>query len=201
MNRIASITLLAGLFAALAPGSADAGVIINVYQSGSNVVMSGSGTLDTTDLSFYNNQSQAGDIASGSGRLIMGAAAGTSVDLYSGISGPSTFGNGSDNTPSSGSGNVFGVIYYGGYLITPHSYTSGASLSATDTYSGYSLSNLGLTAGQTYTYTWGSGGHTDSLVIDTFAPTAVPEPSSLAMCGLAGLIGAAYAWRRRKRAA
>jgi hypothetical protein len=29
----------------------------------------------------------------------------------------------------------------------------------------------------------------------------VPEPSSLAMCGLAGLIGSAYAWRRRKRAA
>jgi PEP-CTERM motif len=34
----------------------------------------------------------------------------------------------------------------------------------------------------------------------SFTPSAVPEPSSLAMCGLAGAIGAAYAWRRRKRA-
>jgi hypothetical protein len=35
----------------------------------------------------------------------------------------------------------------------------------------------------------------------TLTSSAVPEPSSLAMCGLAGLIGSAYAWRRRKRAA
>ena len=30
---------------------------------------------------------------------------------------------------------------------------------------------------------------------------AVPEPSSLALCGIAGLIGTAFAWRRRHRAA
>jgi hypothetical protein len=35
----------------------------------------------------------------------------------------------------------------------------------------------------------------------TASPSAVPEPSSLAMCGLAGAIGSAYAWRRRKRIA
>jgi hypothetical protein len=32
-------------------------------------------------------------------------------------------------------------------------------------------------------------------------PSAVPEPSSLVMGGLAGVIGSAYAWRRRKQAA
>jgi hypothetical protein len=35
----------------------------------------------------------------------------------------------------------------------------------------------------------------------TFQATVVPEPSSFALCGLAGLSGLGYAWRRRKRAA
>jgi PEP-CTERM motif len=30
---------------------------------------------------------------------------------------------------------------------------------------------------------------------------SVPEPSSLALCGIAGLSGLGYAWRRRRRAA
>ena len=30
--------------------------------------------------------------------------------------------------------------------------------------------------------------------------TAVPEPSSMALCGIAGLLGSGYAWRRRGKA-
>ena len=32
------------------------------------------------------------------------------------------------------------------------------------------------------------------------AGSVVPEPSSIAMCGLAGLVGTGYAWRRRRKA-
>jgi hypothetical protein len=35
----------------------------------------------------------------------------------------------------------------------------------------------------------------------TVTSTAVPEPSSVALCGIAGLTGLGYAWRRRNRAA
>jgi hypothetical protein len=37
--------------------------------------------------------------------------------------------------------------------------------------------------------------------IGTFQATAAPQPSSLALCGIAGLSGLGYAWRRRKRVA
>jgi hypothetical protein len=38
----------------------------------------------------------------------------------------------------------------------------------------------------------------DVSMSGTISPSVVPEPSSIALCGLAGLIGSAYAWRRRK---
>jgi PEP-CTERM motif len=36
------------------------------------------------------------------------------------------------------------------------------------------------------------------LMTGTISPSVVPEPSSVVLCGLAGLISSAYAWRRRK---
>jgi hypothetical protein len=38
------------------------------------------------------------------------------------------------------------------------------------------------------------------VTFGTATPAAVPEPSSLALCGIAGMMGAAFAWRRRHRA-
>jgi hypothetical protein len=60
-------------------------------------------------------------------------------------------------------------------------------------YDDYFATSLGY-----FTYTNLSATSTFTAVV---TPSAVPEPSSLAMCGLAGLIGSAYAWRRRKRLA
>jgi hypothetical protein len=39
------------------------------------------------------------------------------------------------------------------------------------------------------------------ITLSVSEPSAVPEPSSLALCALAGAIGSAYAWRHRKQAA
>ncbi len=63
-------------------------------------------------------------------------------------------------------------------------------VSSSDTYAG----------GQLYSGTTGYSSY-DVIFAEGVVPASVPEPSSLAMCGLAGLIGSAYAWRSRKRAA
>ncbi len=62
---------------------------------------------------------------------------------------------------------------------------------------GYSVNMYGIgSSGYVYADSANQGGSPSSFTL-----TAVPEPSSLAMCVIAGLIGSAYAWRRRERAA
>jgi hypothetical protein len=71
-------------------------------------------------------------------------------------------------------------------LIVPTGYTSGANISSTQTFTGQTLSSLGLTNG-TYTYTW-SGGSIDVVVgIGLGGPTPTPTPTSIG-----GGIGAWY---------
>jgi hypothetical protein len=199
MKTFSFVTLIVALLAW--SSAAQAEVIINVYQSGSDVIASGSGTLDTTNLSIIsfgiNTPYVAGIAAS-----IREGQSGSDYEVFSAVSGPSSFGSGYPFNPDSFSGDVFGVDGANHTLYTPVAYTSGASLSSIDTFNNTTLADLGLTTG-TYTYTWGADAHADSLVLNigSSPSAAVPEPSSLAMCGLASLIGSAYAWRRRQRAA
>jgi hypothetical protein len=85
-------------------------------------------------------------------------------------------------------------------LFFPAPYVSGNSLNATDTYANTTISGLGLTPG-TYTWTWGTGAHADSLTVQVGpgAPTGAPEPST----ALVAVIGAAafvtYGWSRHRR--
>jgi hypothetical protein len=68
-------------------------------------------------------------------------------------------------------------------LVVPTGYTTGESLSSTQTFSNQSFSSLGLTVG-TYTYTWGSGANASSLDVivgsggsPSPAPSPTPAPS------------------------
>jgi hypothetical protein len=47
----------------------------------------------------------------------------------------------------------------------------------------------------------GQGAYFGPSFVAALAPAAVPEPSTLASAGIAGLIGCGVAWRRRKRTA
>ena len=165
---------------------------LTIYESGSNVVMTASGTIDLDGLTLV--ESSVGPFMGGglgpfSATFVMGANGGYGK-TYSGFTTtPSNFGTGGGAGPTSTSGDIFGIFTQGAppyFLIVPTGYTSGTNISSTQTFTGQTLSSLGLTAG-TYTYTWGSGKSLSVVVGGTPGPTPTPTSTSVG-----GGIGAWY---------
>jgi hypothetical protein len=180
--------------------SAEAGVVITIQQVGSNVDVTGSGSLNLTALTLEPGGpfTQPPGMIPFDAEVVVGTIAGGSVNGYSGISGPTNFGSGVSASPNSGSGSIFGIEGSVPDLLVPVGYTSGTALgTSTDVYSG-SLSSLGLTPG-TYTWTWGSGATADSLTVNIVSPTAVPEPSTAVLAAFGAVTLCAYRWCRHRR--
>ena len=144
--------------------------------------MSASGTVDLTGLTLVNSNQFGGQggIGINSATFICGAN-GSYFDSYSGFTNtPSNFGTGGGGANSSGSGDQFGVIFQGAppyFLVVPTGYTSGTQITSSQTFTGQTLSSLGLTNG-TYTYTW-SGGSFDVVVgAGLGGPTPTPTATS-----------------------
>jgi len=199
---LAALALAPVLFTPQAKGS----FIMNISQSGSNVVGTGSGTLNLAALTFAgdygsNGGEVWGHIPIGGSLADLGPPASPKVAGYTGATGPSSFGTGGDHVASSGSGNPAGLNsdFQGirPYIFVPEGYVSGSSLSDTSTWDGTTLAALGLTVG-TYTYTWGTGATADSLTLNIGpAAPSVPEPGSLCLLATGGAALLFQRWRKR----
>jgi PEP-CTERM motif len=167
-------------------GQAEASVVIDIYQSGGDVITTESGSVDLTDLTYNYSSPGQGGMTPSAGDIVIGGPA--NGDVYFSVSGPASFGTGGFASASSNSGDVFAIGL--GQLAVPSGYVSGTALSGSSTYDGQTLVSLGLTPGK-YVYTWGSRPDADSLTVDI---TSVPEPSTWAMMilGFAGLGLAGY---------
>jgi len=204
MNRSVLSLVLATLLIGAA-GRADAGIIINVQQVGSDVVATGSGSIDLTGLTLVSSSGafDLGRVFPAAGTILEGPTSGIPlVSEYSGVTGPTSFGPGVSNiSASSGSGDIFGVAGLFAHIELPLTYTSGTLLSpATDTYTGTTIAGMGLIPG-TYTYHWGDPTHPDPARTLTVQIGPVPEPASLAIWGLGALGCAIAGYRRRKKTA
>ena len=94
----------------------------------------------------------------------------TPVEQYGGASltYPTSFGPGGAGGPPISSGSTFGIIPGGAsgrMLLVPSGYTSNTIISGTSLYTSNTIAGMGLSGG-TYTWSWGSGGNTSTLVMN-----------------------------------
>jgi hypothetical protein len=199
--------MLAAAILVFGAETARAELIINITQVpnddpigyGYNVVMTASGTIDLSGLTYLGSGSNGPGIDPGSAQVILGAVGTTSdASFYYGATGPHYLGYGGASGATLGNGDIIGVVGFENEIIVPQGYTSGSPLTATDTYYDETLLGLGITTTGTVTYTWGDP---DSLVLNIIAAAAVPEPSSafLAALGAGAVAILAYGRTHHRR--
>jgi hypothetical protein len=153
--------------------STPTGFTVNVSQVGPNVVWSGSGSFNLTDLTLNQNlPGVTGGYNKSFAQFVVGSSSPVNATTYSGSSFttfPANFGSGSGTPPSSSSGSIFGVVQTSGTggpreVLVPQGYTSGTEISGSMTYNSQTIAGMGLTPG-TYTWSWGTGGNTSTIVM------------------------------------
>ena len=179
-------------------------IILTVKQDGNDVVVVGSGSANTTSLEnppgspeprydyenvFFYNQIYAGLDASTD---IINSQP-VDVNLWSGITGPSSFGTDTNFSayPNSASGDLFGIVSGIGQslLVLPLNYMSGENLNGTSRFSNLTLADFVLNPA-VFTWNWGMGQNADSFQL-RIEPVPVPAPLPLA--------GVPIAWKMAKR--
>jgi hypothetical protein len=185
------LTIATGTYPALAA------FVVDFNEVGPNVVATGTGSIDTADLTL----GDTGLVAAGEGMIPVlgalfitpGSEANATQWLFSG--GPTSFGTGgnSDASAESGDSFVFAPTSPSQFqFLLPGDYVSGAPLSDTETWTNATFASLGLVDGSSFVWTWGSGSDADSFQI------VVPEPGSIGLLasGLV-LLGRCRTARRR----
>ncbi len=193
-------------FFTLAAQPTNAAILLQVEQLGNDVVITGSGSANTTALTnegidnTWTNVLTDNQIAAGADAFSNGQ-----VTLWSGIMGPASFG--SDPTfsqnPDNGSSSLFGIVASNltpsPQIFLPQDYISGASLTGTSTFLSSSLSSLGFAPGSTFTWSWGSGGSADSLVLKVLSASPAQVPAPLPIAGASLAFAQSRLLRRRLR--
>jgi hypothetical protein len=144
---------------------------VTLEEVGTNVVATGSGTLDLTDLTFGGVSTLGGEMMPSNGTIFTGPASGAAVEDFGSVIGPTSFGSGSGTGADSGSGDLVGIASGFGHVV-PFEIVVGEALSDTSTYDNQTFSSLGVTPG-TYEWTWGTGADADSFTLQI---GAVPAP-------------------------
>jgi hypothetical protein len=173
--------------------------IVTFAQVGTDVVATGSGTLDLTTLKSLTVNAFSPGVEAVAGIVVIGPQPGSVVSYFD-ISGPASIGPGPAVTheADSSTGDRVSVDGSGSAINVFDGYVSGSTLFGTDTWDNTTISGLSLVAG-TYTWTWGRGtSHADSFVVIVPGVTAAPAPGGAALAGTAlGLVGFATGIRRR----
>ena len=198
---LAAFMLVCGLLVA---GGANAAGTVTFTETGGNVVVTFSGSINTAALTANGTNAFITAIAPSFALVNIGDNAATTCSSYLGLNGPTSWGSGGITNTSSVSGDK--ILIYGAHseLCVPVGY-AGGNLSGTSTYNATTIATLGFTVG-TYTYTWGSGATADSINLyigtspnPTPTPSAVPTLSEWAQLMLGLMVISMLGWQWRKQ--
>jgi len=154
---------------------------VRVSEVGSDVVWSGSGSFNLAALSLASSGTNGSAFQALAGIWAIGPS--SSVQRYGGASltgYSTTFGNNLVVPTPISSGSTFGVVsggVSGRVIIVPSGYTSNTVISGTATYTGATITSMGLTPG-TYTWAWGSGANSSSIVMTIESSSVTPTPTT-----------------------
>jgi hypothetical protein len=172
---------VAALLFGLAATQSHAAFVVTMQQVGSDVVATGSGTINTGALTFENLGDGGNDYVIPEHDDMLVGQPGVFTSQYNAdIDGPANFGDGSVTQSPTGTGDELIFTGTNGSIFLPLGYVSGASLSDTATFSDSTFDSLGITQG-TYTWTWGSGDTADSFTLNA---GSVPEPASVSLLAI-----------------
>jgi hypothetical protein len=195
----ASAALLA--LVAIGSSSAQAKYVVRFEEVGNNVVETGSGALDVTDLTNLGGSITQKAAVAPNDPFFSSGAMGAELQVFVGdLTGPGDFGAGVETFADQSGGDGVGVFASDSFsLFLPLGYTSGSPLSDTSTYLFETLASLGIRPGE-YVWSWGSGADADTFTIEVggVSPSPIPEPSTWAML-LLGSAGLGYASIKRSR--
>ena len=167
---------------------AEAGYVVTLEQVGRNVVATGSGPINLTGLNSTGPGLTGARLFPDAAEIVTGPVGSEGLlrsDLYTGYTGPTSFGSGGEATPNTGgSGDIVGIGMFGTDIVVPSGYVSGNFLSDTATYINQTFASLGVMPG-TYVWTWGSGASGDTFRLQVGPAAAVPEPASFMVLALA----------------
>jgi len=178
---------------------AQAVLIFNFYELGSDLVIDGTGSLNLPSSPTGSGSCPPGGLLSLPYLFCTGQATSGGGSHYS-ITGPSTLGTGILPMvfASSNSGIPLAIQFTGVFLIDS-TYVSGTPIFSSSTFSGISLASLGMTTpGTLGTWTLDGSGETISLQVNASSsgsPANVPGPLSL--LGLGAAFGVSRRLRRR----
>jgi hypothetical protein len=182
---VALLMLMSGLLVA---GGANAVVIVSIQQSGLDVVVTTSGSLNTAAMGFPTNPSSSvGGIWPDYGYIQTGAVGLTSGVGYNTLPNFTRsptyalgyWGAGGNTAGTSVMGALFAVDFSAPYVLVPTGYQTGTSLEGTTTFTGVTLAGLGITNLGTFTLSFGSGANTDSVTVYVGVAPPAPSPSAV----------------------
>jgi hypothetical protein len=192
MKKVVAATLAAGMLAA---AGAHGAVIMHITESGGNVNVTASGSLDLTGAAYHHQQDYSTGIIPGDSNWYVALGNTPGLSWYELTSTTLPFGI-STNYFTAGvtSGDGFALWGYSGgtpLVGLAAGYASGNPISSSMMISGQSIAGMTLIPG-TYTFTLPA----DEIILEI--GNNVPEPASLAL--MLGGLAAGVTARRRTRA-
>lgn len=167
MTKMPQVLALLLVWALNAPIHAE--LIIDFDQAGDDVVATATGSINLAELLGASTpplqRANVFPSAPLGSTVTLGPASSGRVDAYGIISGPRLFGSGGRIDATAGVGDFVGVLAGDDLVFVPEGYVSGDPISSSSTWSGHTISSLGLFPG-TYAWTWGSGATADSITLN-----------------------------------